>query len=409
MSMTREDNELLTRVENGAPMGRMLREHYWFPAALSQKLVADGPPQRVKLLGESYVAWRATDGRVGFFDESCPHRRVSLALARNEDNALRCIFHGWKFNVAGQVVEVPTEPHNATEFCKHVPLRHYPVREAAGIAWVWLGTGAVGVFPDFEFMHLPEEQAYSVYQTCSFNWIQSTEAVLDAAHVPILHQSWMKELSQGGDFKESTGNLAPVFEFDDRIGGFRYAAIRGLRDGRKYIRVTEFIAPWYGFAAPTDAHDGDRTCVISVPADDVTTINWFVRYNPFKAIRPSIFHAPVDRGNWPPYPAAGPEKLWGQDRAAMAKGHFTGFTQHILIEDYAITASLGAIASRTDEYLNSGDRAIVKFRNMLLGAVRQFGTGKVPDLARHEEIPYAKIRPTGDIIPASADWRRIAA
>ena len=105
MPMTREDNELLTRVDNGAPMGEMIRQHYWIPAVPASKLVADGTPIRVRLLGGNYVAFRATDGRVGVIDEQCPHRRASLALAHNEENGLRCLYHGWKINVHGEVIE----------------------------------------------------------------------------------------------------------------------------------------------------------------------------------------------------------------------------------------------------------------------------------------------------------------
>ena len=110
--LNQQDNDLLTRVSNGAPMGRMLKQHWWIPAAISKKLVADGAPQRVRLFGDNYVAFRATNGTVGFFDEACPHRGASMALARNEDNALRCIYHGWKFSVDGVTVEVPTQPQN---------------------------------------------------------------------------------------------------------------------------------------------------------------------------------------------------------------------------------------------------------------------------------------------------------
>src|SRR5438105_3088220 len=122
------DNAYLTRVEDGAPMGRFLRENYWFPAILSVKLLADGDPQRVKLLGDRLVAFRSTDGRVAIFNEACPHRRTSLALARNEDNALRCIYHGWKFGVDGTVLETPTQPYEQEAFCKKVPLKSYPTR-----------------------------------------------------------------------------------------------------------------------------------------------------------------------------------------------------------------------------------------------------------------------------------------
>src|SRR5580704_13974000 len=119
-------------------MGRLMREHYWIPAALSSQIVEDGAPQRVRLLGKDYVAFRATDGRIGFFDERCPHRGVSLVLARNEDCALRCIFHAWKIDVSGKVVEVPTQATRPEEFAARVRVNHYRTHEGGGIVWVWL-------------------------------------------------------------------------------------------------------------------------------------------------------------------------------------------------------------------------------------------------------------------------------
>ena len=157
MALTKSENERLTQVEGEAPMGQWLRREHWIPFAISGKLVADGAPLRVRLLGEDFVAFRATDGRVGLFDERCPHRGASLALARNEHNALRCIYHGWQFGVDGRTLDVPTQAGDKEAFCRDVPLRHYPVREGGGIAWVWLGEqGRKGAtppaFPDFEFM-----------------------------------------------------------------------------------------------------------------------------------------------------------------------------------------------------------------------------------------------------------------
>src|SRR6201995_2270851 len=123
-------------------MGRLMRENYWIPFALSSQLVADGAPRRVRLLGHDYAAFRSTDGRVGFFDEHCPHRGASLVLGRNEDNGLRCIFHGWKFDAAGRAVDITTEPTRAREYAERVKLRAYPVHEGGGLAWVWLGAAA---------------------------------------------------------------------------------------------------------------------------------------------------------------------------------------------------------------------------------------------------------------------------
>ena len=134
--LSREDNERITRVGPGTPMGEMLRE-LWTPACRTEALEVDGAPARVRLLGENFVAFRATDGRLGFLNEACPHRGTSLALARNEENGLRCIFHGWKFSVDGVCVEAPTEPaEGRAAFDAKVPVKSYPVREAGGMVWV---------------------------------------------------------------------------------------------------------------------------------------------------------------------------------------------------------------------------------------------------------------------------------
>src|SRR6516162_3461103 len=158
--MTPEINALLTRVEKGAPMGQLLKE-YWVPACRSAKLVAEGAPERVRLFGEAFVAYRGSDGRVGFLNEGCPHRCASLALARNEGDGLRCIFHGWKFDgVAGKCLDTPTEPaERRAEFAEKVPVKSYPAREGGGIVWVYLGKKAEPPpFPAYEFTALPDDQ-----------------------------------------------------------------------------------------------------------------------------------------------------------------------------------------------------------------------------------------------------------
>lgn len=408
MTLTADDNELLTRVEHGAPMGKLLRQNYWFPVALSQTLVADGAPRRVRLLGENYVAWRATDGRVGFFDERCPHRGVSLALARNEDNALRCIFHGWKFGVDGKVLDVPTEPNNAAEFCKGVPLKFYPAREAAGIVWAWLGAGEPAMFPEFEFLGLPPAQVYPIFQVARYNWVQSVEGGMDAAHVAVLHQDWLGALSNNGTLAAAAGKLAPVYEFEDRPGGFRYAAIRRLDDGSKHIRLNEFVAPWYCFIAAETGNQGDRTLNMSIPVDDAHVVYWTVRYNPFGPLSTSPYNPVQDATSWPPYLTAGEEQRWGQDRVAMQGKSFSGF-HFPTTEDFAVAESQGVIADRTKEYLSSGDRAVVRVRNILIKAVRQFEGGELPAIAQHQAIPYQSVRPMSDIVAPSFDWRHMAA
>lgn len=178
-----QHNRLLTDVEGEAPMGRMMRESHWIPCALSETLVVGGAPKRVKLLGESYVAFRADDGRVGFLDEACPHRGVSLVLARTEGCALRCIFHAWKIDISGQVVEVPSEGERSAEFAKRVKTRSYPTFEGGGLVWVFLGAGAPPQKPPLPFLDLPAENCWVSRTVTPCNWLQGVEGTIDSIHL----------------------------------------------------------------------------------------------------------------------------------------------------------------------------------------------------------------------------------
>lgn len=403
--LTREENDLLTRVSNGAPMGQMIRQNWWIPAALSDKLEADGKPLRVQLFGEQYVAFRATSGKVGFFDEACPHRRASLALGRNEDNALRCIFHGWKFNVDGVTVAVPTQPNNEAEYCKHVPLRHYPVREEAGIVWVWLGEGDTPPrFPELPFVGLPRENFVVFRQKVNSNWLQGVETTMDSAHLGVLHQSWLVGF---GDIEFSSENMAPVYHIAQKPFGFRYAAVRALKDGRAYVRTNSFVLPWFGIVSPNRADIQGGSIFFSVPIDDENIYYWQMTYRVNEKLVPNKTHAYEDPDSWPPLPPGPPEDNWGQDRDAMKQGHFTGFTQMLGTEDFAVMVSMGPIVDRSKEYLGAGDGAILAVRRCLLKALREFMKNSVPTLARHEEIDYPSTGPISGVFRDEVEWRAL--
>jgi phthalate 4,5-dioxygenase oxygenase subunit len=396
-SMSREDNEILTRVSGDAPMGRLLRENFWFPAIHSYRLVADGAPLRIRLLGENYVAFRATDGRVGLFAEACPHRRVSLTLARNEDNALRCIFHGWKFGVDGTVLEVPTQRVDPQAFCKKVPLRHYQTREAAGLVWVFLGREPVR-FPDFEFMKATGEQVAVTYQKCNYNWVQSLDGLADSAHIGVMHQDFLKAVPGNSDVAAAAADLAPTYEFQDQAAGFRFAAVRELSAGRRYVRVSEYVAPWYTFIAYKQGY-----VMVSVPIDDHTCGQYLIQYNLNAPV--SVEATPLeDPANWPPYAAGGADAYWGQNREAMARGAYSGFSIHTA--DFAVAESEGSITDRSAEFLHDADRALIKLRRLLIDAAKEFTTGRLPSIARHDRDAYAKAW-VGDLtLQAGENWRR---
>lgn len=403
---TRDDNERLTRVENGAPMGRMLRQLYWVPAVLSSRLEAGGAPVRVKLFGDRFVAYRTDDGRVGFLNEGCPHRGVSLALARNEGNALRCIFHGWKICVSGEVLEVPNEVSNPEGFRKTVHVQTYPTVEGAGLVWVWLGTGEAPPAPNFEWMGLPPEQAYACGLELNSNWLQGVEATIDSSHVAILHQSHLS--SAENDMAATRINPAVRYKFEDTAYGYRAAALREGPDGQCVARVTEFIMPYYGLIPPLgNGQNQDRTVIIAVPIDDTHLIQWYIYYN---TQRPVDSLKRTQRANT--WPMAGgivdsAEQVWGQDRRLMKHGNHTGFTE-IVIEDFVAQVSMGPIVDRSAEYLCSADQAIVRLRRQLLQALRAFESGELPASARPEARDYSRITATGGRLASiDDDWRAL--
>lgn len=393
--ITQEQNDLLTQVDDEAPMGRFLRENYWIPAILGVTLVAGGDPVRVKLLGERYVAFRAHDGRVGFFDEDCPHRLVSLALGRNEDNALTCIFHGWKFGVDGTVLDVPTQPFAREEFCKKVPLRHYKVHEAGGLVWVFLGVNAPR-FPDFEFTGLGEAQVSATSQRLGYNWVQALDALHDSGHIGVLHQDFLANVPGNAEVAAAAKNNAPTYEFAERPAGYRFAAIRTMEDGRRYCRVTEFIAPFFTFIAYKQGY-----VLIYVPIDNETTQQFLVQFNPNGVVVPEST-AFDDPANWPAYPSAGPERMWGQDRDAMRRGAYSGFGIHAA--DFVIGEAQGRRTERHREFLHDGDACLIRMRQFLLGCVEQFQDGVVPAVASHHEAAYRSIFVGDRIVAMDEEW-----
>lgn len=401
--LSKEENDLLTQVSNGAPMGRMLKQHWWVPAALSEKLQADGAPQRIRLFGDNYVAFRATDGNVGFFDEACPHRGASMALARNENNSLRCIYHGWRFTVEGVTVEVPTQPNNEAEYCKHVPLKHYATREAAGVVWVWLGEGEQPpAFQEFAFAGLPASHTVAFRQKVPCNYLQGIETTMDSAHLGVLHQSYVAGL---GAIQFAADNKAPVYQVEQKPYGFRYAAIRELPEGKSYVRTNSFVLPWYGVISPSTTDSNGGNFFFSVPIDDENTWYWHITFQIDKPLQLKPSHLYTDPDNWPPLPPGDGSNNWGQNRHLMQLGHFTGFPQSLGTEDFAVITSQGSVVDRTKEYLGAGDGAVVNVRRCLLNSVREFQQGKVPTLAQHEAIAYPQIRPISQVFDGEPLWK----
>jgi phthalate 4,5-dioxygenase len=405
--LTKEQNRRLTSVEGDAPMARLMRENYWIPFSRIEALEAGGTrPTRVRLLGEDYVAWRAPDGRVGFIDRGCPHRGASLALGRIEGCAIRCIFHGWLFDVSGKVLEVPTEGDRSALVAPHVPLRHYPTIERGGLIWVWLGNpGEAPSFPDFAWLDLPDENLWITRSVWPVNWLQGMEAALDTAHVGHLHSGWAKPAEEMDSYS-ALFRIQPHFTVEETGYGMRSAGIRTGEDGNSYVRISEFLAPFIVMTPGSlTGVKGEASLYLFVPIDDRSHLQFFGFFSQYGPLGPFFLRDRcTDPDNYVEVQGSA-ENNWGQDRDAMDQGHFSGFIDHVLLEDAVVQASIGTIAGRTREFLTQIDLGLKTCRQLLLKQLDRFEAGEpvdgtMPGVTR-------EVIARGAIIPADEDWREI--
>jgi phthalate 4,5-dioxygenase len=411
-----EHNELLTRVGPGTPMGEYLRE-YWVPACRSAKLEIDGAPERIRLFGENFVAFRATDGRVGFMQEACPHRCASLALARNEAGGLRCIFHGWKFSVDGECVDAPTELRAGRErFAAGVPVRSHPTHEAGGLVWVYLGKNKANPprFSDFEFTSLPDDQVSPRRGIIHCNWLQGLEALLDSAHVSFLHASNIGSSAGRQVFKVESDymldNTAPNFEIVGKPYGFREGALREQTNGRCYARIREVALPFFSFIPATPG--GPALACCSIPIDDEWTAQWYIGFNvhgPMPVDRTGVYGSDSGDPDFFNSDMGDRDNMWHQDREAMKRGHWSGIVgRGNAYEDFVVQESMGPIVDRSKQHLGRCDLVILRARRMLLRAIEAYqGEGKISFTG--EGVEFAKIRAISFAYPRGEDWKEIDA
>jgi phthalate 4,5-dioxygenase oxygenase subunit len=414
--MTPEQNDLLCRVEGEAPMGRLMRQH-WLPACMIEEVAErDCTPLRVRLLGEDMVVFRDTQGRVGALDEKCPHRRASLAFGRNEECGLRCLYHGWKFDVDGNAVDMSSEPVDA-KLRSTMKTKAYPVVEAGGFVWVWMGDpDRVKPFDRPNWATAPDDKISIVKMHGECNWAQVLEGSIDSAHSSSLHSSNMPAAT---DVASSTATVtawlrpsadkAPRLEVQKTPFGFRYVAIRRpTRDPEttEYIRMTLFVAP---FTVHIPSNDQYHLSQILVPVDDENTMFYWIAWHPERGISQDAWRtfcgAEVGKDVEPVTfrKVRTLENNYLQDREAMKAGDFTGI-YGIPAQDMAMWESMGRIADRSDDRLGSSDKAIFTFRTQMYRAAQAVQRGE-PALGTDTGIPHADLMSFEGIVPKGTDWR----
>jgi phthalate 4,5-dioxygenase oxygenase subunit len=413
-----QDNDLLCRVQGEAPMGGIMRG-VWLPACMSEEVAEpDGAPVKSRLVGEDLVVFRDTRGALGVLDEHCPHRGASLALGRNEACGLRCLYHGWKFDVQGAVVDMASEPA-ASPLRQNLKHRAYPVREAGGFVWVWLGDPeGIAPFETPAWAPTPTTNISIVKMHAACNWAQVLEGSIDSAHSSSLHSTNMPaarvngSTAREGAWLRPSDDKAPRLEIQQTGFGFHYAALRRpLVDPERfnYVRTTLFIAPFTVLIPPNDRY---KLAQMLVPIDDVNTMFYWIAWHETGGIGQDEWRAfcqatpGVDLDeNWRKRRNAG--NRYRQDRAAMKRGDFTGI-QGIPTQDMAMWESMGPIADRTREHLGSSDLAITQFRRQMIGAARRFRDNGLPFCAGQERPAFVELASFEGLAPKSADWRTLA-
>ena len=399
--LSASDNELMTRVGSGTPMGSLMRE-YWIPFLFSWEVEADGPPERVRLLGEDLVVFRDSAGKPGLIAENCPHRGASLYFGRNEKGGLACIYHGWRFDVTGACIDMPSEPVSSN-FHEKVSNLSYPLVEKAGLVWAYMGASkAPPPLPDFEWLGLPEDRIVASKRVQYTNWVQGMEGDLDQSHLSFTHRflEFNPESTRKGVDYIREQDTHPHFEVTQTDYGTVVACSREAGDGQKYWRMSQQLMPFHTITPPY-GDNPTRNWRAWVPIDDHNCFVIGLRFHPTKAFtaeqraiiadQASVWTiSPPNRaprtsawfGRW--RPALTIENDFLQDRELQKTFIYSGITE-FWAQDAAPQITMGTIYNRTKEHLGTSDTGIIAMRRRLIEAAKKH--------ANDGETPYEVLNP----------------
>lgn len=420
--LTREENEILTRVGPGTPMGELMRQ-YWIPALLSSELgEPDGDTVRMRLLGEDLIAFRDTEGRVGLLGAHCSHRGAPLFYGRNEESGLRCIYHGWKYDVEGRCVDMPNEPPESN-FKERVQHKAYPCRELGGVVWTYMGKlKPAPPLPELEWTLIPENQRHVAKRVQFCNYAQALEGDLDQSHNSFLHTS-ANQLKE--DSSEKAGVEAwrkkdkhPRFVVSDTPYGVLIGASRAASADSRYWRLTQFLLPFHTMTGPY-GENPTRQSRAWVPMDDENTMLLAVNFHPLRPLTEKEvsrlragsgagfvgdenFLPPANEpgGAW--RPKARKENNYFFDRNLQRSQLFSGIPE-FWAQDAAVQEGMGAIYDRTQERLGMSDSGIVQVRRRLIESAKASMAEAAPPPGALNPDWY-RVRGAAAILPNGADW-----
>jgi phthalate 4,5-dioxygenase oxygenase subunit len=417
--LTSIDNELLTRTGPGTATGEYFRR-FWQPVALSIELpTPDCPPIRVQVMGEDLIAFRDTAGRVGLIEPRCAHRGANLFFGRNEECGLRCIYHGWKYDVDGKCVDMPNVPPESGYHGK-IAIKAYPTREFAEMVWAYLGPR--GQMPQdvaqLDCGMVPASHRYVTKRLMECNWAHSMEGALDTAHFSFLHMPAPKMPSNTNPTAHADedrlrwlrNDPLPQFTIIEHDVGFVAGASRKADGDALYWRITQFMLPGHSVtpsAMPGEIYYGYTW----VPITDESCWVYVYAWHPDRPLTVGE-RAKFDKGGYGQMAELGPGFVpvrnrandYLIDREEQAQRSFTG-VRGIAEQDQMAQESQGFIADRTRELLTPTDIAIVRFRRALLDGSKALLDGTEPTAA-HCPQSY-RLRAGGAILPSSLSLEEV--
>ncbi|MPZ49416.1 MAG: Rieske 2Fe-2S domain-containing protein [Dehalococcoidia bacterium] len=415
--LSERDTELLCRVSAGTAMGEVLRR-FWQPVLLSEEVPsADGPPVAIRIMGEDLLAFRDTNGKVGLISAYCAHRHAHLFWGRNEECGLRCTYHGWKYDVTGQCVDMPNEPLEAA-FKEKIKIAAYPTKEAGGCVWAYMGPPEKEPpeLPYLEWTRIPTENVLVTKRLQQNNWAQAVEGGIDSSHISYLHNNNIKQQNL------STGDKAPMTLLQERDYGFIEAARRVTAEGKHYWRIRPFMVPGTIMIPSNDAPDRSISGHVWVPVDDHHVWVYTITWNATRALGNEEIatllagygiHSSVEKHErrWDlkisnSYrPVRNIENDYLIDRPLQKDTSFTGI-QGTSEQDCSIQESMGALSPRWEEHLGTADKGIIEFRKTLLQMARDMLEGKEP-VQPHNPQAY-RVRSTAFVVDPQVDWKEVS-
>jgi phthalate 4,5-dioxygenase oxygenase subunit len=412
--ITQEENERLTQTGPGTPCGNLMRR-YWQPVALCEELPAGGAPLKVKIFSEELVLFRDDRGRPGLLGLHCSHRGTDLSYGRVEDGGLRCLYHGWLYDICGKVLEQPGEPGGGArrnEIC-HLA---YPCREAGGVIFAYLDPGEPSLLPNYEFLNVPEECRTVTKILLRCNYLQSNEGNIDPVHLSFLHQSLVdgdiprRRFVRGSNESDNSllsKDIAPTIDVELTDFGLRIYTMRGAAADKSYLRITNFIFPNAGAFGGSTIGEG-YSVHWHVPIDDASHWKYIFMFSRERPLSQELRNWSRVELNSDYTLTRNAANRFQQDRAAMKTKTFTGMGMNFQAHDSFATESQGPTEDRTAEHLVSSDKAIVASRKLLLSSIRDVEEGREP---RHvirdpkkNYLPHLVV--LSEIIPASTDCKQ---